>query len=169
MIPSIFLTQFFFTLFLTNYDIQSNPMTPGQKYEDKNDTWTDSSRRNNIWSSFSSTDLHLGFLHHLFNMSNHIHLTIHLNQYIYQYINCVKPTHILVHSWSRPTAAGHRWTGSTWCTPLAPLTLIVPSQILELTLLPPLTNIRDHTACIFNTACTLTDIRAHTACIFKKY
>ena len=93
--------------------------------KDKNDTWTDSSRRNNIWSSFSSTDLHLGFLHHLFNMSNHIHLTIHLNQYISIYQLCKTNPYL-----------GPLLVSANCCW----------SSMNRFNLV--------HTACTFNTACT---------------
>ena len=129
--------------------------------KDNNDTWTDSSRRNNIWSSFSSTDLHLGFLHHLFNMSNHIHLTIHLNQYI-TYIDISIYQLCKTNPYLGPllVSANCCWSSMnrfnlvhTACTFNTDCTF---------------TNIRAHTASTFHTACTLTDIRAHTDCIFKK-
>ena len=120
----------------------------------ENDTWTDSSRRNNIWSSFSSTDLHLGFLHHLFNMSNHIHLSIHLNQYISIYQLCKTNPYLgplLVSAnccWSSMNRFNLVHTACTFNTDCT------------------FTNIRAHTACTFNTACTLKNIKAHTACTF---
>ena len=118
----------------------------------ENYTWTDSSSRNNIWSSFSSTDLNIKliwiskcvflslFFKYLIKSSpghkipqleelysglgvhwSIILLKTNIKTNLSSSLRLkLEQTHIEVRSWSRPLAAGRRWTSSTYCTRPAP-------------------------------------------------